>query len=138
MVTAAGVVGRVLYGLLFVVGVPLALAAWAHHLEPVVPLPVPPAPGLGVAAAVVGLALLATGIADLMRRGLGLPMNAFPPRLFVRTVPRQVGEQPLQRAQLGLDAVVAGLEHFQRFVEGGGRGQKGIAHPGRFRRGVRH
>ena len=85
MVTAAGVVGRVLYGLLFVVGVPLALAAWAHHLEPVVPLPVPPAPGLGVAAAVVGLALLATGIADLMRRGLGLPMNAFPPRLFVRT-----------------------------------------------------
>lgn len=85
MVTAAGLVGRVLYGLLFVVVVPLALAVWAHHLEPVVPLPVPPAPGLGVAAAVVGLALLATGIADLMRRGLGLPMNAFPPRLFVRT-----------------------------------------------------
>ena len=62
-----------------------ALAAWAHQLEPVVPLPVPPAPGLGVAVAVVGLALLATGIADLIRRGLGLPMNAFPPRLFVRT-----------------------------------------------------
>lgn len=85
MVTAAGVVGRVLYGLLFVVVVPLALALWARRLEPTVPLPVPPVPGLGVAAAVAGLALLATGIADLIRRGRGLPMNAFPPRLFVRT-----------------------------------------------------
>lgn len=85
MVTAAGLVGRVLYGLLFVVAVPVALTFWAARLSPVVPLRVPPVPGLGVAAAALGLALLVTGIADLIRRGRGLPMNAFPPRLFVRT-----------------------------------------------------
>ena len=84
MVTTAGLLGRVLYGLLFVVVVPLALALWAARLEPVVPLRVPAAPALGVAAAALGLVLLALGIADLIRRGRGLPMNAFPPRLFVR------------------------------------------------------
>jgi protein-S-isoprenylcysteine O-methyltransferase Ste14 len=85
MVTTAGVIGRVLYGALFVLAVPLGLFVWATRLAPVVPLPVPPVPGLGLAAAAVGLVLLMLGIADLIRRGRGLPMNAFPPRLFVRT-----------------------------------------------------
>lgn len=85
MVTVAGAVGRLLYGALFVVVIPLSLAAWAVRLAPVVPVRAPHAPAWGALAAAVGLGLLATGIADLIRRGRGLPMNAFPPRLFVRT-----------------------------------------------------
>lgn len=85
MVTLAGTIGRLLYGVLFVVVVPLALAAWAVRLDPLVPLPTPRAPLPGAVVAVLGGALLAAGIADLIRRGQGLPMNAFPPRLFVRT-----------------------------------------------------
>lgn len=85
MVTAAGAIGRLLYGVLFVVVVPLVLVVWAMRLESAVPLPVPRAPGWGALVAALGGALLAAGIADLIRRGQGLPMNAFPPRLFVRT-----------------------------------------------------
>lgn len=85
MVTVAGLVGRLLYGTLFVVVVPVALAAWAVGLDAVVPLPAPRAPLWGALVAAMGGALLAAGILDLIRRGQGLPMNAFPPRLFVRT-----------------------------------------------------
>lgn len=85
MVTLGGFIGRLLYGGLFVVVVPLSLAAWALALEPVVPLPTPHAPRAGVLVAVAGLALLALGIVDLIRRGRGLPMNAFPPTVFVRS-----------------------------------------------------
>lgn len=85
MVTGRGLIGRLLYGALFVIVVPLGLTAWAARLGPVVPLAVPRAPGLGEGVAVAGLGLLLLGIADLIRRGQGLPMNAFPPRLFVRT-----------------------------------------------------
>lgn len=81
MVTLPGLIGRLA---LFVVVVPLGPAAWAARLGPVVPLAMPRAPGLGVGVAVAGLVLL-LGIADLIRRSRGLPMNAFPPRLFVRT-----------------------------------------------------
>ena len=85
MVTRAGFIGRLLYGVFFVVVVPLGLMAWAQRLAPVVPLPAPHAPAGGTVVAAAGLALLALGILDLIRRGHGLPMNAFPPRLFVRT-----------------------------------------------------
>jgi protein-S-isoprenylcysteine O-methyltransferase Ste14 len=83
-VTLGGVIGRLLYGGLFVAVVPLALAAWAIALEPVVPLRIAAAPALGAGATVAGLALLTLGIVDLIKRGRGLPMNAFPPALFVR------------------------------------------------------
>ncbi|MEZ5418233.1 MAG: prolipoprotein diacylglyceryl transferase [Vicinamibacterales bacterium] len=83
--TLAGALGRLLYGALFVVVVPLALAAWAVRLDALVPLRAVEAPVEGRVVALVGAALLAGGILDLIRRGRGLPMNAFPPRLFVRT-----------------------------------------------------
>lgn len=82
--TAAGLLARVLYGLLFVVLVPLGLWLWAVRLAPVVPLPAVHAPLTGAGVSVAGLALLLLGIADLLRRGRGLPMNAFPPPRFVR------------------------------------------------------
>ena len=85
VVTLGGLIGRLLYGGLFVVVVPLSLAAWAISLEPVVPLGAAHAPRLGALVAVAGLVLLGLGIVDLITRGQGLPMNAFPPRVFVRS-----------------------------------------------------
>ena len=72
MVTPAGALARVLYGLLFVVAVPLGLWLWALRLAPVVPLPAVHAPLTGAGVSTVGLALLMLGIADLIRRGRGL------------------------------------------------------------------
>ena len=47
VVTVAGLIGRVLYGGLFAVVVPLSLAAWAARLGPIIPLARPARPGLG-------------------------------------------------------------------------------------------
>ena len=106
MVTPAGTIGRLLYGLLFVVAVPVALWSWAHRLGPVVPLPAVHAPAAGAAVAACGLVLLAFGIADLIRRGRGLPMNAFPPPLFVRAGVFRWLRNPIY---IGFGLVVAGV-----------------------------
>lgn len=104
--TLPGLIARLLYGALFVVVVPLGLAAWAVALAPVVPLAAPRASGPGVAVALAGLVLLMLGIADLVRRGQGLPMNAFPPRLFVRTGVYRVLRNPIY---IGFGLLVFGL-----------------------------
>ncbi len=90
MVTLGGLLGRLVYGGLFVVVVPLSLAAWAVALAPVVPLGPAPAPRVGALVAAAGLVLLGLGIVDLITRGRGLPMNAFPPREV-----RAIGHLPL-------------------------------------------
>lgn len=105
MVTLTGFIGRLLYGVLFVVVVPVALTAWAARLATVVPLPAPHAPAAGWVVAATGLALLALGILDLIRRGHGLPMNAFPPRLFVRAGVYRWLRNPIY---IGFGLVVAG------------------------------
>lgn len=106
MVTLPGLIGRLLYGALFVVVVPLGLAAWAAKLAPVVPLDAPRASGPGAAVALAGLVLLMLGIGDLVRRGQGLPMNAFPPRLFVRTGVYRFLRNPIY---IGFGLLVFGL-----------------------------
>lgn len=106
MVTLPGFIGRLLYGALFVVVVPLGLAAWAAKLAPVVPLDAPRASGPGAAVALAGLVLLMLGIGDLVRRGQGLPMNAFPPRLFVRTGVYRFLRNPIY---IGFGLLVFGL-----------------------------
>lgn len=104
--TLSGLIARLLYGALFVVVVPLGLAAWAAALAPVVPLAAPRASGPGVAVALAGLVLLMLGIADLVRRGQGLPMNAFPPRRFVRTGVYRFLRNPIY---IGFGLLVFGL-----------------------------
>ena len=82
--TAAALVARLLYGALFALVIPASLAAWSVALAPVVPLAAVHWPLAGLAVGVAGLLLLAAGMTDLVRRGQGLPMNAFPPPIFVR------------------------------------------------------
>jgi protein-S-isoprenylcysteine O-methyltransferase Ste14 len=75
--------GKVLYGLLFVVVLPVLLVLWAHFGEQYVPLPIPLSPEIGVLLALCGVILLAGGVIALRIHGDGLPMNPFPPKRFV-------------------------------------------------------
>jgi len=75
--------GKILYGLLFVVVVPALLILWAKAAEENVALPVYGNPAVGLALAACGLALVLTGMFELWRYGGGLPMNAFPPPKLV-------------------------------------------------------
>lgn len=92
---AAAVAARVAYGAAFVVALPVGLVAWARATAPWVSLPAPHAPWAGRLAAALGVALVAWGMAALWRRGGGLPMNAFPPRRFVRAGPYRVLAHPI-------------------------------------------
>ena len=78
-------VGSFLYGLIFVGLVPIFLVVWAHSLDHLALPSVPTVPGLGQALIAMGMVPLIAGIWTIMRRGNGLPMNAYPPARYVRS-----------------------------------------------------
>jgi protein-S-isoprenylcysteine O-methyltransferase Ste14 len=97
---------RIGYGAIFVVAVPLLLVIWARRSDAMIGLPAVGDPWVGGAVALAGALLLVAGIATLIRRGDGLPMNAFPPDRLVRDgVYRWVGH-PIY---LGFGLAVVGV-----------------------------
>ena len=75
--------GPVLYGSLFVIVLPAALILWARATESRVRLPALHLPWAGARLVAIGLAICLAGINALRRYGHGLPMNAYPPPLYV-------------------------------------------------------
>ena len=76
---------KLAYGALFLVGLPVGLVTWARATGGVITVPAVHAPVAGWSLAGMGGLLLAMGAYDLIVRGRGLPMNPFPPSVFVRT-----------------------------------------------------
>lgn len=76
---------RVLYGLLFVVLLPAALAAWAKGADSAIHVAAPQWMLLGTLLTVVGGTITLLGMLSLWVHGGGLPMNAFPPPKFVQS-----------------------------------------------------
>lgn len=77
------VIGRIAYGALFCVVLPVLLVLWARGTGSAIVLPVYGNERLGAGLTAAGFALLIGGITTLWRRGGGLPMNAFPPPRLV-------------------------------------------------------
>ena len=75
--------GKILYGIFFVVLVPLALVLWAEAARNAVHLPALHFALWGALLTVCGVFVIAAGMLELWRIGGGLPMNAFPPPRFV-------------------------------------------------------
>lgn len=76
--------GKVAYALVFLALLPVWLAFWTIQVEHAVSLPVVQATGWGLALAGMGLLLMLTGMYALWHYGKGLPMNAYPPPVFVQ------------------------------------------------------
>jgi len=76
-------IARVAYGAVFVVLLPIALAAWAARLSRVVPMPIPAATWAGWLLIAGGAGLMLAGTSALWVHGRGLPMSAFPPQRLV-------------------------------------------------------
>jgi protein-S-isoprenylcysteine O-methyltransferase Ste14 len=76
--------GKVLYGLLFAVLIPIILIFWAKHTHDVVTLPLPDKLLFGWIPLITGVIFICSGIWSLWHSGKGLPMNAFPPEKFVK------------------------------------------------------
>jgi membrane-associated phospholipid phosphatase/protein-S-isoprenylcysteine O-methyltransferase Ste14 len=79
------ITGKVLYGLLFVAVLPIILVIWAKYTREIVTVPMPGNLLYGYILLIAGAIFLFSGIWSLWRSGNGLPMNAFPPKRFVKT-----------------------------------------------------
>jgi len=99
-------VKKALYGAAFVIALPSLLIAWARATADAVPLPVPFPATSGIAAAAAGLALMLAGMAALRVYGRGLPMNAFPPPVYVA---RGVYRWMAHPIYMGFSMAVAGV-----------------------------
>jgi protein-S-isoprenylcysteine O-methyltransferase Ste14 len=77
-------IGKILYGLLFVVGIPILLILWAKATTSLINLPVPENTMSGYLVSAAGLILILTGMVHLWIYGNGLPMNAYPPEKLVK------------------------------------------------------
>jgi protein-S-isoprenylcysteine O-methyltransferase Ste14/membrane-associated phospholipid phosphatase len=95
MALTRGRLGRIAYGALFVVVLPVLLAWWARRLDAVLTLPAYRAPAAGAAVAILGLGLMAWGAVALWRYGGGLPMSAYPPGHYVTRGPYALLRHPL-------------------------------------------
>ena len=84
-------IGKFLYGVLFIVVLPVLLVLWTIRVQPSVTLRSVHSVPTGTAIGTFGLLLMLLGMAALWRYGGGLPMNAYPPpRLVSRAVYRFV------------------------------------------------
>jgi len=75
--------GKILYGSLFVIVLPLLLILWARATENSINLPAISNPILGIVLSSMGLLFVIIGMLNLWAYGKGLPMNAFPPKKYV-------------------------------------------------------
>jgi protein-S-isoprenylcysteine O-methyltransferase Ste14 len=75
--------GKLAYGVLFVVVIPALLVWWALATGPTVPLRTVPYTWAGYILIAVGVALMVAGMAALVAYGKGLPMNPYPPSTYV-------------------------------------------------------
>lgn len=75
--------GKLLYGSVFVLILPVILLFWAFVLDRSIDWQVPSLPILAAGSIIGGMVILLIGMLDLTRFGKGLPMNAYPPQKFV-------------------------------------------------------
>lgn len=88
-------IGRVLYGAAFCLGVPLLLVAWASVLDGRLVLPPAHHAAMGAALLALGVGVFAWACAILWTHGRGLPMNAFPPPRYVTRGPYRFVRHPI-------------------------------------------
>jgi protein-S-isoprenylcysteine O-methyltransferase Ste14 len=84
MVEIKEITGKILYGLLFVAVLPIILILWAKYTKDIVTLPLPDNLLFEYIPLITGALFVFSGLWNLWRSGNGLPMNAFPPKRFVK------------------------------------------------------
>jgi protein-S-isoprenylcysteine O-methyltransferase Ste14 len=80
-----GITGKVPYGLLFTAVIPIILILWAKYTKNIVTLPLPDnlLPGYYILL-ITGAIFVCSGMWNLWISDNGLPINAFPPKKFVK------------------------------------------------------
>lgn len=77
------IIGKLAYGMLFTIVLPILLALWAQGTDQYINLPIPDNFVLFTTLIFGGALLLVLGMLNLWTYGKGLPMNAYPPLHYV-------------------------------------------------------
>lgn len=86
--------GKWLYGAFFLVVFPALLVLWSYFMADISWPPVH-SPGWGLGLGLAGLLLMVWGMYALWRYGRGLPMNAYPPTVYVDRGPYRWLRHPI-------------------------------------------
>src|SRR5512133_89380 len=87
--------GKVLYGIAFLIVLPLVLILWAQYTQPHVLFPSIYSEEAGWFMIVAGALLMLWAMWSLMKFGKGLPMNAYPPPVYVSNRPYHIIRHPI-------------------------------------------
>jgi len=87
--------GKFLYGITFLLVLPAGIWFWAKYTAPIINLPVMESKILGTGLIIAGGLLLLWGMFALMHYGKGLPMNGYPPPVFVTKGPYRLFRHPI-------------------------------------------
>ena len=88
-------VGKLLYAMIFCIVLPVALVFWARATSTFLPPPPFENAIIGAILLLVGIALIVASMLVLRIHGHGLPMNGFPPPIYVTRGPYRLTRHPL-------------------------------------------
>ncbi len=88
-------VGKIFYSLIFLVLIPALLWFWAKYTESIVSLPAIQSKIAGTLFMIPGAGLMLWGMYALQHYGKGLPMNKYPPPVFVKQGPYRLFRHPI-------------------------------------------
>jgi len=108
MKSSKSIPGKIRYAILFVLIIPGLLIYWAILTKDVIRYNVPMNSDIGLVMASVGAALISWGMFALYFYGNGLPMNAYPPKHYVKKGPYRLFKHPIYWG-FGILAVGASL-----------------------------
>lgn len=87
--------GKFIYAVTFLILIPAVLWFWARYTQTIVALPVIKSTIAGMTLIVMGGSLMLWGMFALQFYGNGLPMNAYPPPVFVTKGPYRLFRHPI-------------------------------------------
>ena len=95
MKTTHQLFGKIIYALLFVIAIPILLYYWAKSTDFIIRYTIVIDPYFGLILGIIGLFIIFWGMLALVVYGKGLPMNAYPPRNYVKGGPYRWFKHPI-------------------------------------------
>jgi len=95
MINLRQLAGKFIYSIIFIVLLPALIVVWAEYTESIIALPVIQSTLAGTVFMFLGGALMLWGMFALQFYGKGLPMNAYPPPVFVIQGPYRLFRHPI-------------------------------------------
>ncbi|UJR14463.1 hypothetical protein I4U23_001460 [Adineta vaga] len=107
--------GKIFYGSLFTILIPLLLIFWAKQTEHFIHLPIPTNSFIAILFSFFGSILMILAMLELWYKGHGLPMNAYPPPKLVTTGVYKLFPHPIY---IGSSLICFGLSMYYQSKSG--------------------